>query len=196
MREMRRRRLAWGLTLPLVAAGGLSAHAVAYKLVSSDHHAGSAAHTALMHWRVCVSVCVALALVAALAHAVELLRGASGPGTPLWVFAVLPPGGFLVQEQVEHVLEYGGLSQTLFVEPVFLVGLLLQIPFAAAAYLIARAVVTVAVKLICALGLGPGRPRLAPTPPRFRLVPEPVLAVANPIALGHGQRAPPLLVAA
>ena len=195
MGEMRRRRLAWGLTLPLAAAGGLSAHAAAYTLVSSHHHSRSAAHTALMHWRVCVSACVALALVAALAHAVEMLRGGSRRRTALSVFAVLPPAGFLVQEQVEHALEHGALSHTLFVEPVFLVGLLLQIPFAAAAYLIARAVVTVAVNLIRALGLG-GRPRLAPTAPRFRLVPEPVLAVANPIALGHGQRAPPLLFAA
>jgi hypothetical protein len=37
------------------------------------------------------------------------------------------------------------------------------------------------------------RPRLAPTPPRFRVTAEPRLALANPVALGYGQRAPPAL---
>jgi hypothetical protein len=91
------------------------------------------------------------------------------------------------------VLQHGALSHTLAAEPVFLLGLLLQIPFAAAAYLVARALVTVAVTLIRALGRAPAR--LAPTPPRFRVTPEPALALANPVALGHGQRAPPRLLA-
>jgi hypothetical protein len=192
MVAMRRRRLAWGLTLPLVAAGGLSAHVLAYTLVSSHHHSGSRAHTALMHWHVCVALCLALAVVAAAGYGVHTVGGRRSWDVPVWAFALLPPVGFVIQEQVEHLLQHGELSYTLVFEPVFLLGLLLQAPFAVAAYLVARALVTVAVTLMRALGRA--RWRLAATPPRFRVTPEPALALANPVALGHGQRAPPHLL--
>jgi hypothetical protein len=193
MVDMGRRRLAWRLTLPLVAAGALSAHVLAYALVSSDHHSRSTAHAALMHWRICVALCLALAFIAAAGYAVDSVGGRGGRGAPVWAFALLPPAGFVIQEQLEHLLQHGGLSYTLALEPVFLLGLLLQVPFAAAAYFVARALVTVAVTLIRALGRA--RPRLSPTPLRFRVTPEPAVALANPVALGHGQRAPPGLLA-
>ena len=193
MVDMGRRRLAWRLTLPLVAAGALSAHVLAYALASSDHHSSSGVHTALTEWRVCVALCLALAVLAAVGYAVDALSGRRGLGAPVWAFALLPPAGFVIQEQLEHLFHHGGLSLTLVLEPVFLLGLLLQVPFAVAAYVVARALVTVAVTLIRALGRE--RPRLAATPVAFRATPEPALALANPIALGHGQRAPPGLLA-
>ncbi len=193
MVDMGRRRLAWRLTLPLVAAGALSAHVLAYALVSSNHHSHSSVHTALTQWRVCVALCLALAVVAAVGYGVDSLSGRSGRTVPIWAFALLPPAGFVIQEQLEHLLQHGALSSTLVVEPVFLLGFLLQVPFAAAAYLVARAVVTVAVTLIRALGRA--RPRLAATPLRFRVTPEPALVLANPVALRRGQRAPPALLA-
>ena len=193
MVDMGRRRLAWRLTVPLAAAGALSAHVLAYALVSSDHHSHSSVHAALMQWRVCVALCLALAVVAAVGYAVDGLSGRGGRTVPVWSFALLPPAGFVIQEQLEHLLQHGALSFTLVAEPVFLLGLLLQVPFAAAAYLVARALVTVAVTLIRALGRS--RPRPATTPLRFRAGPEPALALANPVALGHGQRAPPRLLA-
>jgi hypothetical protein len=193
MVDMRRRRPAWRLTVPLAAAGALSAHVAAYALVSSNHHSHSGVHAALTQWRVCIALCLALAVVAAVGYAFDSLSGRGGRTVPVWAFALLPPAGFVIQEQLEHVLQHGGLSSTLLLEPVFLLGLALQVPFAAAAYLVARAVVTVAVTLIRALGSA--RPRLAATPPGFRALPEPALALANPVALGHGQRAPPSLLA-
>jgi hypothetical protein len=193
MVDMGRRRLAWGLTLPLVAAGGLAAHVLAYGMVASDHHSGSLAHATLIQWRVCVALCLALAVIGAVGYAVETVSGRASRGAPLWVFALLPPVGFVIQEQLEHLLQHGGLSATLTLEPVFLLGLLLQVPFAAAAYLVARGLVSVAITLIRALGRA--RPRLSPTPLRFRVTPEPAVALANPVALGHGQRAPPGLLA-
>src|SRR5918997_4449285 len=181
MVDMGRRRLAWGLTLPLVAAGGLSAHVLAYALLASDHHSGSSAHAALMHWRVCVALSLALVVLAASGYAVDAVSGGSR-GAPIWAFALLPPAGFVIQEHAEHLLQHGALSSTLALEPVFLVGLLLQLPFAVAAYLVARAIVTVAVTLIRALARE--HRRIAPTPPRFRVTAEPRLALANPVALG------------
>lgn len=193
MVDMGRRRLAWRLALPLVAAGALSAHVLAYALVSSDHHSHSSVHAALAQWRVCVALCLALAIVAAVGYAFDGLSGRGGRAVPVWTFALLPPAGFVIQEQLEHLLAHGALSHTLAVEPVFVLGLLLQVPFAAAAYLVARAVVRVAVTLIQALGRE--RPRLAATPLRFRAIPDVSVALANPVALGHGQRAPPRLLA-
>lgn len=193
MVDMGRRRLAWGLTLALVAAGGLSAHVLAYTLVTSDHHAGAPAHAALMHWQLCVALSLALVAVAAVGLAVDALSGRGSRRAPIWAFALLPPTAFVIQEHLEHALQHGALSSTLALEPVFLLGLVLQLPFAAAAYLAARAIVTVAVTLIRALARA--RPRLAPTPPRFRVTALPSLAVANPVALGYGQRAPPAFLA-
>ena len=193
MVDMGRRRLAWGLTLPLVAAGALSAHVLAYTLVSSDHHSGSSAHAALMHWQVCAALSLALAVLAAAGYAVDAFSGRGSRSAPIWAFALLPPAGFVLQEHLEHVLQHGALSSTLALEPVFLLGLLLQMPFAVAAYLVARAIVSVAVTLIRALARE--HPRLAQTPPRFRVTAEPRVALANPVALGHGQRAPPGLLA-
>jgi hypothetical protein len=193
MVDMGRRRLAWRLTLPLVAAGALSAHVLAYTLVSSDHHSHSSLHAALTQWRVCVALCLALAVIAGVGYAFDALGGRDGRAVPVWAFALLPPAGFVIQEQLEHLLEHGALSYTLAVEPVFVLGLLLQIPFGVAAYVVARAVVTVAVTLIRALGRA--RSRLAATPLRFRATPEVQVALANPVALGHGQRAPPRLLA-
>ena len=189
MVDMGRRRLAWGLTLALVAAGGLSAHVLAYTLVTSHHHAGAPAHAALMHWQLCVALSLALVVVAGAGYAVDALSGRGSGSAPIWAFALLPPAAFVIQEHLEHALQHGALSSALALEPVFLVGLVLQLPFAAAAYLVARAIVTVAVTLIRALARG--WPRLAPTAPRFRVIAEPGLALANPVALGYGQRAPP-----
>ncbi len=191
---MRQRRLAWGLTLPLVAGGGISAHVAAYALVTSHHHSGSPAHAALLHWHAGIALCLALAAVAAAAYAVDALRGPATGGLSLWAFALLPPVGFVVQEHLEHLLEHGQLSHTVALDPAFVLGLLLQLPFAAAAYLVARALVTVAVTLIQALGRVRPQARVAPTSARFRVTPEPTLTVANPVALGHGQRAPPDLL--
>jgi hypothetical protein len=66
---------------------------------------------------------------------------------PLWVFACLPPLVFTVQEHVEYVLAHGHMPWTLVSSPIFIAGLLLQIPFAAAAYLLARLLVDVAVAI-------------------------------------------------
>jgi hypothetical protein len=66
---------------------------------------------------------------------------------PALVFACLPPLVFAIQEHVEYVLAHGHVSWTLVASPIFLAGLVLQIPFAAAAYVLARLLVGVAVAI-------------------------------------------------
>jgi len=66
---------------------------------------------------------------------------------PGWTFACLPPLVFALQEHVEYVAGHGHIPWLLAANPVFLAGLLLQAPFAIAAYALARALLDVAVAI-------------------------------------------------
>jgi hypothetical protein len=95
-----------------------------------------------------------LPLVAALGGAVLLCavwsfatNAPAARGLPRLVFACLPPLAFALQEHVEYVLGHGQVPWTLVINPIFAAGLLLQIPFAVAAYLLARLLVEVAVAI-------------------------------------------------
>lgn len=192
---MPRRRLAWLLSLALMAAGGVIAHALAYRLVAPDAGIGIPGHRMghdhYAHWRICLAVFGALAAVGLASAVVQRLRGQGAVSVPLWVFGVLPPAGFVVQEHAERFLAYGSFPVAAALEPTFAVGLLLQLPFALAAYAAARALVAFATALAVRLGSAP-RPRLAPlavAPALAERLPLPRLPL---LSLGHGQRAPPL----
>jgi hypothetical protein len=58
---------------------------------------------------------------------------------PFWPAALLPLAVFALQEYVEYALGHGQIPWTVAVQWPFLAGLALQLPFAAAAYLLARA---------------------------------------------------------
>jgi hypothetical protein len=95
-----------------------------------------------------------LPLAAALGAAVLLCAmcslATSAPAArrfPRLVFACLPPFAFALQEHIEYVLGHGHVPWTLIIHPIFAVGLLLQIPFAVAAYLLARLLMKVAVAI-------------------------------------------------
>lgn len=193
---MPRRRLAWLLSLALMAAGGVIAHALAYRLVAA-HDVGlgrssqPVAHDHYVHWRICLAVCGALAAVGLASAVVHRLRGRGAAAVPVWVFGVLPPAGFVVQEHAERFLANGSFPVAAALEPTFAIGILLQLPFALAAYFLARALVAFAAALALRLGEAP-RARvvsladgLAPA----EGLPVPLLPL---LSLGHGQRAPPL----
>jgi hypothetical protein len=59
-------------------------------------------------------------------------------------FALLAPAAFVVQEHLETLLHTGAAPFGTALQPTFLPGLLLQIPFALAGYAIARALVRLA----------------------------------------------------
>lgn len=198
MRAMRL-RVAWVLSLSLMVMGALVAHAVAYRLVSPSQHMGGHApaeevHGYLGDLHLCLALCGAVAVVAAFGSLLGRLRAGRGLLAPLWAFAVVPPLGFTIQEHLEHVLQAGSLPQAAALDPAFVVGLLLQLPFALAAYFAGRAVLALAVVIVKTLRDSP-RSRLvalddlAPT----------ASATARPrpsvLALGYGQRAPPAALA-
>jgi hypothetical protein len=175
--------------LPLAVVGWLSAHAAAYGLVVPDAHErahllASSGHGYLEHAPLLAATCVVLA-----AGGFFLRACGRGDGRiPAWALGILPVVGFAVQEFLERVLYGGGLSWGTALEPVFLVGLALQLPFALVAALVGRALTGLADAVA---SREPPRPRLAPRTdlPLPRAAERRSTAV---LAAGHAGRAPPL----
>jgi hypothetical protein len=193
-----RHRAAWLIPLPLVVASWLGAHSLAYWLVSPGGTGHMGLHTVSGHGYLGYAPALAvwgLALVlAGLVLCVgDGLQGRRPSPPPVRVFVFLPPVGFAVQEYLERLIGTGGIPHDLVLEPTFLVGLALQLPFALAALLVAHA--------LNALGFGIGRalarrltfrrqvPGVPPSP--LRLPASVTLVTPSVLACGHGPRAPP-----
>jgi hypothetical protein len=195
---MTRRTAAWAISLPLVVASWLGAHCLAYWLLSpgaehqmgmhADHgHAWLGYTPSLAIWGLAVVVAGLVLCVGA------ALQGHRPAPPPFRLFALLPPAGFVVQEHAERLIASGSIPLDLVLEPTFLLGLSLQLPFALAALLLTRALYYVGFGLgramAARLALGPvvrcSPPALVLRPLSANLVSPSVLA------LGHGQRAPP-----
>ena len=140
------RRLLWPVVLTLSAAGVLVGHDFAYRFagVGSDGLHGYLAHAP--------QLLVALSLPAAL---VALSGGRTRPPKP-WAFGMLGAAGFTAMEHLERVGN-GGVPW-LLTSPLFLLGLALQLPFALAAWWIARTLLALELP---ARGRPPRRPCLA-----------------------------------
>ena len=176
------RRLTWLLTVPLMVGSLLAGHAVAYRLVD----ASSAGHGYFDYVPLVGAVLVALALCALVLETVAVLRGERRVSSPPLAFALLPVAAFVIQEHLERFL-YSGTSPLL--EPAFLVGLAAQLPFGLAALLLARLLQSLA----RAVGLALAEQE---QPPHADLTPLSPVSVAlrrlDVLALGYGERAPPL----
>jgi len=125
---MARRMLAWLLVTPLAAAGVLVTHALAYHLTGARP---GPVHEYLAHVPQVVAVLASLGLVGL------ALQERSPGARSAWWFAPLAPLGFACQEHVERLAHTGHLPW-LLTTPVFLVGLVLQVPVAAACVLLVR----------------------------------------------------------
>jgi hypothetical protein len=144
-----RRRLAWGLALPLALTGSQAAHALAYTLVYPQAQVRATTllttgHAYLSGLPFALALAGAAAFVTLLASAVDAARLRPAGEVPAWAFALLAPATFVLQELLELSLQTGTLGWRAFLAPTFLPGLLLQLPFAAAAYGIARILLVVA----------------------------------------------------
>lgn len=197
---MTRRGAAWVISLPLVVVSWLGAHCLAYWLVSpgAEHHMGMHAEHghAWLGYTPAVAVWALALVVAGLVLCVgEGLRGQGPSRPPVRLFALLPPVAFAVQEHVERLIGSGSIPYDLVVEPTFLVGLALQLPFAVAALLLTRALYTIGVGLgrVMAGTLALGRPLCFGPPSLLRMPASATLVSPSVLALGHGQRAPPAL---
>jgi hypothetical protein len=138
-----RRGAAWGLALPLALVGSQAAHAFAYSLVYPQ--AGTRALTlvatghAYLSWLpVAFAGAGAAAAVSLAVTALDAARGRPARRAPAWAFGLVPPAAFVLQELLELSLHTGTFGWRAILAPTFLPGLLLQLPFALAAYVAAR----------------------------------------------------------
>src|SRR5438270_11465487 len=188
-----RRRLPWLAALPLMAAGSLAAHALAYAVagrgggaIDAPEGAERSSSGLASHSVLALGVIAALVLVAAIAH------GRAARGVSPWLFLLLPPLAFSFQELFERLLRAESAPFHAALEPRFLLGLLLQIPFGAAALLAARPLLRVVRRIARALAR-PLPVRAARRVPAFWLPSSCELPRIASLALGYPQRGPPAL---
>jgi hypothetical protein len=190
-----RRRLPWLVAIPLMVAGSLSAHELGYWLVMPDADTRASllagtGHGYLEHVPLALGVLAAMLASGLAIRVLGALRGHRPAAVSSWWLFALPLTGFALQEHLERLLHDGSLPLDAALEPTFLVGLLLQLPFALAALMVARALVETAERLAVRLNRA-RRPR----PRQVALaLPRAAAAVGRPLpvlALGHAERGPP-----
>jgi hypothetical protein len=192
-----RRRLPWVLALPVMAAGSLAAHSLSYLFVAARPAEATVemterASTSDASYLVLVLGVLAAMGVIALAARIVLGRGRRrGAAVSPWWFFVLPPLAFALQELAERLLHAESFPFHAALEPRFLLGLALQIPFGLLALLLARALLRVVERLVRALARP--LPRLRPAPVAWPLRSICDLPRIPAIALGYPQRGPPTL---
>jgi CDP-diglyceride synthetase len=188
-----RQRLAWLSTAPLMFAGLVAGHQLAYRLAYTDAHARADAmarsgHAYLGFLPLALAVSLGVLLTGLALQAISGFRGERHRAATSPLIVLLPPIAFVVQEVSERLVHTGQVPWTVVVQPAFLLGLAFQLPFALAALIVAWLLDSTARAVGRALG---DRPR-----PIFRIVvPEPARIVAAPrpagLARGYGERAPP-----
>src|ERR1051326_1763362 len=143
---MARLRL-WLVMIPLVAAGTEGASTLLDTFAPRRYETVElfSRSNATHHMLPLVAALGVALLICALVSFAATAQAAPGP--PRLLFACLPPLVFTLQEHVEFIVGRGHVPWTLLLSPIFASGLLLQVPFAVAAYLLARLFVEVAVAL-------------------------------------------------
>lgn len=194
---MRRSLSALLVCLPIAAAGVLAAHQFGYAITVPDAAARAAALKADGHGYFAELVYFALAAsTVVLAGLFAAMRAQWDHGRvvrvdPRW-FLLLSPLTFMVQEHAERAATGAGLLAELWMEPAFLLGLLLQIPFALAAWLVARLLIRAARSVAAQLAALRARrqrgPRRITAPAASR---EPRALVAVWLENGAPLRGPP-----
>lgn len=176
-----------------MVAGSISAHGLSYRIVAPDPSARAdlLQHTGHAYLE---QLPLALGMLGALLLAALVLRVASSrDGTQRLsarVVFLLPLVAFSLQEHVERFVHDGSFPLAAALEPTFLVGLLLQLPFALAAYAIAVALLDVADRIGERLRAPrPARPGRADLSPRLPASVQGSRPAA--LALGYGTRGPP-----
>jgi hypothetical protein len=155
-----RRRSAWLVGLPLLVAGSLISHQLAYAIVGgaqADELLAATGHGYLDRLPLGAAlgaVCVVIGLALAGADAVARHRERS---IPAWAVGLVPVVGFGVQEHLERLVHLGAFPWHAATEETFVVGMLLQLPFAALAWALASILLRAAAAIAGALRRVRGR---------------------------------------
>jgi hypothetical protein len=191
-----RRSLTWLFALPLVLAGSQAAHVLAYRWMYPSSHVRlhallESGHGYMDQLPLVLGIGAAIAAVSLIAAVVDVARGRALHRLPAWAFALLPVITFVTQEILERSLHTGTFVWQAVESPTFLPGLVLQLPFAAVAFVMARLLLRTA-KAVGRLIAG-GRPRVTRRAPDLQLRPT-VLRPPRPapLAASAAGRAPPL----
>jgi hypothetical protein len=177
-------------------AGTEFAHALAYRLVYPQAAVRwqvlAATGHGYMQWLpLALAVAGSVSVIGLGTEAVGVARRRPSRRVPAWAFALLPLLAFTVQEFLERWVMVGGLPWWMVEQPTFRVGLLLQLPFAAVTFVVARLVLRAAERIGLALELL--FPRLAPCPPgAVAYASTAVVAAGSVLSRRHAGRAPPM----
>jgi hypothetical protein len=185
-------RSAWLVAFPVVLAGCLAAHTLAYVLAEPNAHhrhdlLAASGHGYLDGLPIFLAGALGVVLAGALWHAV---RGRKGSRPSPWVFAGLPALAFALQEHAERLVHTGAVPLAAVLEPTFLAGLLLQIPFALLAWVLTRAILRAAE----ALGLRLRRQSLPRAAGVVLVPPAGASRRVARLAFGVSERGPPIRV--
>ena len=96
-------------------------------------------------------------LAAALIAEMLATRSAAGSRLPAWRFVFVAVVFFVAQEHLERLAHDGAFPWGAALEPTFVVALVLQLPFALSAYVVARVLLSAARALGVRLGQSPRR---------------------------------------
>lgn len=182
------------MAIPSVAAGLMAGHAVGSRLMgvrvveSAEHAEHAATHASSAP--VAFGFLGAL-LLAGLAVLIRtLVKDRNGRAVSPWIFLVLPVVAWPAQEMIERLMHSEGFSLHAALDPGMLLGIAIQVPFGIAAFLVARLLFAVVLKVAASFTkrLPPlRRVRQSVRPPRL-IAPAHRTRV---VALRRAQRAPP-----
>ena len=197
--NVNRRLVAWLLSVPLMVGGTEAAHWLAYRLVypvgwERSQVLAESGHGYFSLLPLLGGVAGALVVSGVFLHGRAVSRGGAGRvrEVRLAQFAALPPLAFALQEHLERLI-HDGTIVGVALEPTFMLGLLLQLPFAVVAYLLARFVLGVAGRVARVLtGRTASRPRSLPWAARPRFSLDLASARVPALAGGHAERGPPV----
>jgi hypothetical protein len=137
-----------------MAAGSFTAHSLSYAFVSARAAEGAGEASERSSNGSASNLVLLLGIVAAVAvvaTGLSLARRRRPAGASPWVFFVLPPLAFASQELAERLLHTEAFPFHAALEPRFLLGLSLELPFGLLALLIARALLRVVERALRAL---------------------------------------------
>jgi hypothetical protein len=193
--------VAWSLAVPLAVIGSQVAPVVGSRLVTPGederaHALTSSGHAYFTYLPLILAVCTALLVLGLIGELRRLVSDATQDASrpSAWGFAALAPAIFCFQEHFERLAHDGAFPFDAALERTFLVGLLLQVPFALAAFLLARMLLSAVRALVYLLSAQP-RGRRAGSGKRWHLVAR-FLPRIPALARGYGSRGPPVLLAA